>query len=199
MDNNAKLPIKQVRAFLTEAEDLGCYSKNQRYNFETAWALILKALTKAGLSETSTVETIVPKIEGLLREHGRTSSVSADSLKAYRARIKRLLGDFVKYNGGDFMAWKEELAKSPAPDEAKPRKRRRANRSRVDAISSSDHPDAMVHRLIVRQGVEGKMELPTDISKIELESIWKQLDALKSLILAQLSALNPEEQQDKTG
>jgi hypothetical protein len=184
--NNKTLPISAVRKFTDEAERLGCYTKNQRYNFETAWAVLVKALPQQGLSETSTVEQLQPKIEEIFKEHGRKSRVNADSLKAYQTRIKRLLDDFIKYNGADFMAWKEELAKSPASEDTGKRRRRRSSRQ---TNGGGDNTDVMTHRLIVRDGSEGKIELPQDLSEAELDIVWGQLEALKGLIKAQIAAL----------
>ncbi|MGA7872978.1 MAG: hypothetical protein WCA22_18975 [Candidatus Binatus sp.] len=184
--SNKTQPISQVQKFADEAERLGCYSKDQRYNFGTAWAIVLKGLTGTGLTDASTVEQLRPKIAEIFKEHGRQSRAKADSLKAYSGRVMRLLDDFLKYNGGDFMAWKEALAKSPSNDDNGKRRRRKPSRQ---TSSGGDNTDVMIHRLVVRQGTEAKIELPQDLSEPELESVWAQLTALKGYIKAQIEAL----------
>jgi hypothetical protein len=194
--NNKTQPIGQILKFADEAERLACYTKDQRYNFGTAWAIVLKGLVGAGLTETSTVDQLRPKIPEIFKEHGRQSRAKADSLKAYLGRVTRLLDDFTTYNGGDFMAWKEALAKSPSNDDNGKRRRRKQARQ---TNSGGDNTDVMTHRLIVRQGTEAKIELPQDLSETELESVWAQLTALKGYIKTQIDALEkkPPKTPDK--
>lgn len=191
---NEKQPIGAVRAFVDKAVQLGCYTPTQKYNFETAWAVLIKALGQAGLTETSPVEQLRPKVGELLRHHGGTTKISADSLKAYQARINRLLEDFIKYNGGDFMAWKEAKAKAgSAADESKPRRQRRKTmRARNGSGKGMDDEvdqDTISHRLIATEGKEGRIEIPTGLTETEVDSIWLQLDAIRTLVKAQIAAL----------
>ena len=188
--DNKKLPISEIKPFLEEAEKLGCYNKSQRYNFGTVWRL-MGLLPHDDLSETSTIEQLRPKVETLLKQHGRSNKISAKSLKAYQARINRVLDDFVKHHGGDFMAWKEEkLASTSTNDDTKSRRRRKVTRTREDSnVVIKDEQGMRSDPLMVRNGAEGKIILPTNLSDSEVDAVWAQLDALKALIKARLAAL----------
>jgi hypothetical protein len=191
--NNTELPIKRVAEFADEALRLGCYSKQQRYNFETAWSILMKGLGRAGLTEDSPVEQLQLKAEGLLEEYGRTTRAKAGTIRVYHARIKRLLDDFIQRNSGDFMAWKKALEKPSNGDESKkPRRRRKpVAQTRDDEANtlSNDNKQTITYQLFVRAGISGKISLPTDMGVDDVESVWKQLDALKGLIAAQVNAL----------
>lgn len=182
-----KLPISNVLPFADRAAELGCYSKTRRYNLGTAWAVLTEGLGTVGLNVSSTVEQLQPKIADILSERGRKSKVSANSLRAYQSRIKKLLDDFAKWNGGDFMKWKEEIDKPPGNDDPKSPKRRKSPRQ---PNNSGDDMDSITHRLIAGEGKEGRIVLPTDLTEQEIESIWAQLTALQNLIKAQAAALN---------
>lgn len=187
--DNKKLPISGVLAFAEKATELGCYTKTQRYNFGTAWSILLEHLAAVDLTLSSTVEQLQPKIADLLAERGRKTKVNAKSLRAYEARIKKLLADFVKWNGSDFMKWKQEIEKSSSNSDAKSQKRRKATRPRTNPSGVEDDVDSITHRLIANEGKEGKIILPNDLSEQEIETIWAQLGALQSLIKAQAAAL----------
>lgn len=187
--DNKKLPISGVLAFAEKATQLGCYTKTQRYNFGTAWSILLEHLAAVDLTLSSTVEQLQPKIADLLAERGRKTKVNAKSLRAYEARIKKLLADYVKWNGSDFMKWKQEIEKSSSNSDAKSQKRRKAARPRANSSDVEDDVDSITHRLIANEGKEGKIILPNDLSEQEIETIWAQLGALQSLIKAQAAAL----------
>jgi hypothetical protein len=184
MDNTHQ-PISKVSAFAIQAQTLGCYSKNKRYNFETAWAVLQKALPTEGLSPQSTVEEVLPKVDDLLDHHGRQSSASASSIRAYKARIKTLLTDFVRHNGGDFMAWKKELEKSSTNGDTKPRRNRKAPRTRITPSGSEGGVDTITQILFVGEGKEGKIVIPRALTAEEIDQIWAQLEAIKMLVKAQ--------------
>ncbi len=187
--DNKKLPISKVPSFADEALRLGCYTKNQRYNFETAWAILTKSLAEAGLNVENTVEQLQPKVEVLLDGHGRKSSVSAASIRAYAARVKKLLDDFVKHNGGDYMAWKKELDKTSGTEDTKPKRRRKRASLRPANGETEEEMGTIAHRLIAGGQKEGKISLPDDLTDEEVDRVWAQLDALKALFKAQSAAL----------
>lgn len=189
MDHNKKLALVSVIPFADKATELGCYTKTQRYNLGTAWAVLLENLAAVGLSMSSTIEQLEPKIAAVLEERGRHKKVNAKSLRAYQARINKLLQDFTKWNGGDFMKWKQEIEKSSSNNDAKSQKRRKATRQRTNPSYVEDDLDSITHRLIANEGKEGKIVLPNDLSEQEIETIWAQLGALQSLIKAQAAAL----------
>ncbi len=187
--DNRKLPISKVEPFADEAKRLGCYTDTQRYNFSTAWKVLTENLGAVGLNLSATIEQLEPKIKEALNERSRNSKVSADSLRVYQARIKRVLDDFVKWNGGDFAKWKEEIAKLSGNDDAKSQKRRKATRQRSNSGGGEGGMEPITHRLIAGDGKEGKISLPTDLSDDQVDKIWSQLEAIKSLIKAQIAPL----------
>src|SRR6266851_9126002 len=139
--DNKKLPISKVPEFIDEAQRLGCYTDNQRTNFETSWSIMNKVLAAEGLSLESTVEQVQSKLDPLFDHYGRQSPAGAESIRVYRARIKRLLADFVQHNGGDFMAWKKTLEKAPTNGDTKPRKTRKMPRKSVKSSGSEADVD----------------------------------------------------------
>lgn len=191
---NEKQPVRAVREFMEEAVSLGCYTPTQKYNFETAWAVLMKALPRTGLTDESSVEQLRPKVAELLRHHGGTTKISAGSLKAYQARINRLLEDFTKYHGGDFMAWKEAKSRSGGGGEEGKARRQRKKTARVRNGSGKDMDDeprreTITHRLIAAGTKEGRIEIPTGLSEAEVDAIWVQLDAIRTLVKAQIAAM----------
>jgi hypothetical protein len=187
--DNKKLALVAVLPFADEATKLGCYSKNQRYNFGTAWGILTKALPQSGLEMSSTVEELLPQVDSVLEGHGRTSSAKAASVRAYQARIKQLLADFIKWNGGDFMKWKQEIDKHPQNGDAKSSKRRKPARQRGNSGGEGDDVDAITHRLIAEKGKEGQISIPSDLTEEQIDRIWAQLDAIKTLVKAQIGVL----------
>jgi hypothetical protein len=190
--DNKKIAISRVPAFINRAVELGCYNKSQKYNIETAWTVLQKVLPLEGLSLDSSVEQVQPKIDDLLDHHGRQSPASAETLRAYKSRLKKLLAEFVEYNGSDFLAWKKKLDKPPANGDTKPRKSRKASRKRSTPDGSEDDVDTITHRLIAGEGKEGKIIIPSDLSKEQIDRIWAQLNAIKTLIKAQIGIVDSE-------
>jgi hypothetical protein len=192
MDNNKKLAIVSVVPFADRATELGCYSKTQRYNFGTAWAVLLEHLGAVGLTQSATIEELEPKIADALKERGRNKNVNAESLRAYQARIKKLLEDFVKWNGGDFMKWKEEIAKTNPTDDAKSQKRRKVTRQRSNSGDGEDIVDSITYPLFAGDGKDGKISIGRDLTEEQIDRIWAQLDAIKTLVRAQSGVIDPK-------
>jgi hypothetical protein len=185
--DNKKLPLSKVPAFIREAKRLGCYKGNQASNFEGTWSLLTKVLETEGLSLESTVEQLEPKVDALFDHHGGQSAASAESIRVYKARIKRLLADFAQHNGGDFMAWKKTLEKTPTNGDTKARTNRKARRSRVKLSGSEGNVDKITHRLfLLGESKEGRIEIPTGLTGEQIEQIWTQLEAIKTLVKAQM-------------
>jgi len=191
MTNNSQLPISKVRSFAEQAEQRGCYTKSQRGNLETAWTIFLKSLSDQEHSgESDTVEHILPLVETVFREYGSENPVSLATVRAYQTRVKRLLGDFVDHNGGDFMTWKESLNRANVAT-AKSRSR---HKRPIQVEPEEQKPDSLLtakivsHRLVLSRNREGTLLLPADLSETDVEPVWQQLEALKTLIKAQIAA-----------
>jgi hypothetical protein len=191
MDNN-KLPLSKVPAFIKEARRLGCYTENQRTNFEGTWSVFKKSLTAEGLSLDSTVEEVLPKIDPLFDHHGGQSAASAESIRVYKARITRLLTDFIEHNGGDFMSWKKTLEKSPTNGDTKPRKNRKAAKRTVKPSGSEGNVEAITYQLFADVDKEGEISIPRGLSEEQIEQVWVQLDAIKTLVKAQSGVTKPK-------
>lgn len=188
MMNNAQQPISKVRAFAETAESRGCYSKTQRGNLETAWTIFLKNSSDMSLpAESTTIEQILPVVDAVFRQYGAENKVSPSTVRAYQTRVKHLLDDFVAHNGGDFMAWKESLSRAAAAAATRSRKRRRAPEPAPE--TPQPQPEGVSHRLLLSGGREGALTLPPDLSDADIEPIWQQLEALKTLIRAQITAV----------
>jgi hypothetical protein len=198
--NNLHQPISKVRTFAELAENRGCYSKSQRGNLETAWTIFLKNFSAHAQSpETATIEFITPLIDSEFRAYGSENKVSPTTVRAYQTRVKRLIADFVEHNGGDFMAWKESLSRTASSLATRSRKRRRSQTGIEEeppptTAASSAQTLNVSHRLVLSEGREGALLLPSKFTDEDIDPIWEQLDALKTLIKAQIGALNKKPQ-----
>lgn len=192
MTENKHLPISKVRGFLGLAENRGCYSKSQRGNLETAWTIFLKNLSpNLGSPESTTVEAITSYVESVFRLYGSENRVSPTTVRAYQTRVRRLLDDFVEHNGGDFMAWKESMGRNSGLSVSKSRKRRKsADAPDLTTPAPALMPTNVHHRLVLSEGREGALMLPSLIAEDDIDPVWEQLEALKTLIKAQIGALN---------
>jgi hypothetical protein len=185
---NTEQPISKVRTFAEMAESRGCYSTNQRGNLETAWTIFLKNISdQASSPESTSVERILPLVDPVFRKYGSENRVSPTTVRAYQTRVKRLLDDFVAYNGGDFMAWKESLNR--ATNTASKSRQRRKIHEPEKVLTILKQTQSVTHRLVLSRGREGSLVLPTDLSESDVEPVWQQLEALKTLTKAQIAAM----------
>jgi hypothetical protein len=190
MTDNAQLPIFKVRPFAEMAESRGCYSKSQRGNLETAWTIFLKNISAhVESSDSTTIQQIRPLVDQVFRTYGSQNRVSPSTVRAYQTRVKRLLDDFVEHNGGDFMAWKESISRTASF----PRRRRKSSVG-IEEIPpmplAPQTSDNVSHRIVLSEGREGALLLPSKFTDDDIDPVWEQLDALKTLIKAQIGALN---------
>jgi hypothetical protein len=192
MMNNKKMSISNIPGFIRESQRLGCYTENQRTNFESTWSVLTKVLAAEGLSLDSTIDQVQPKVDSLFDHHGGNSPASAESIRVYKARIKRLLTDFIEHNAGDFMAWKKTLEKSPTNGDTKPRKVRKTPKRSVKSSGSEGAMDTITHQLFAGDGKEGKISIPRDLTEDQIERVWVQLDAIKTLVKAQSGVIEPK-------
>ena len=195
MIDSAQQPIAKVRAFADLAENRGCYSRSQRANLDTAWTIFLKTASEMFESaESLTVQRILPDVDTVFRRYGSENRVSTSTVKAYQTRVKRLLDDFIAHNGGDFMAWKESLSRA-ASSSTRSRRRRRLVESTPEEPSPPQTLNSTSHRLVLSGGREGGLTLPPDLTDADIDPVWQQLEALKTLIRAQIAALSGKSMQ----
>jgi hypothetical protein len=186
MIDNADQPISKVRHFAETAENRGCYSKSQRGNFETAWTIFLKNVSDQVPSHESVpIQGILPLVEPVFRKYGNENKVSTTTVRAYQTRVKRLLEDFLSHNGGDFMAWKESLSRA-----ANVGTKTRQRRKQVAEVAITTPPtfSTRSHKLVLSRNREGILTLPADLTEPDVNLIWNQLEALKTLTIAQIAA-----------
>jgi hypothetical protein len=129
----------------------------------------------------------------VFRLYGSENRVSPTTVRAYQTRVRRLLDDFVEHNGGDFMAWKESLSRSGSLSATKSRKRRKSSADSPETPQAPPSPPTSAtvhHRLVLSEGREGALLLPPQFTEDDINPVWEQLDALKTLIKAQIGALN---------
>lgn len=88
------------------------------------------------------------------------------------------------------MTWKESLNRANAAT-AKSRSRHKLP---IRVESEEQKSDTLLtakivsHRLVLSRKREGTLLLPTDLSEADVEPVWQQLEALKTLIKAQIAA-----------
>jgi hypothetical protein len=194
MTENTNLPIFKVRAFAELAENRGIYSRSQRGNLETAWTIFLKNISALVPAPSSaTIGEIRPLIDQVFRTYGSENKVSPTTVRAYQTRVKRLLDDFVEHNGGDFMAWKESLSRAAGSLATKSRRKRKVQpeiEEKPSPAASQSATGGVSHRLVLSEGREGFLLLPSQFSDEDVDPLWEQLEALKTLVKAQIGAMN---------
>src|SRR5262245_891969 len=112
--SNGKLSVSAVTDFIASVKGVGIYNGSQATNLAQALKL---ALDQAKLSGTDTEKLSVAEardsIDTWLDDYGANNKASVHSIATYKGRAKKLLDDFIKWNGGNFMEWKKTLAKAP--------------------------------------------------------------------------------------
>lgn len=184
--DNRKLTVEKVTPFLAEAEKKGCYTAQQVGNVESIWKqLSMKLMPEAGMDPAKvTVEELQSRLEDLFNKLGATSDTSYSTVKTYQARVKGLLLDFIKWNGADFMAWKEANAKTGRQSGSARVKRPKPPIPVVD-ISALDPALTITHQLRLPGARMAELRIPSVLSAQDIDRLWRQLDALKTLVVAQ--------------
>lgn len=52
--------------------------------------------------------------------------------------------------------------------------------------------DTITHQLFAGDGKEGKISIPRDLTEDQIERVWVQLDAIKTLVKAQSGVIEPK-------
>jgi hypothetical protein len=203
---NAERPLSEVYAFIKKGADIGVYNASQTTNMSQALKLALDQARGLGVdTDQLTVAEAAASLEKWLQEYGRNSKASAQSIATYNGRGKKLLDDFVKWSGGDHMVWKKTIMKSPRPaKKSKPRESEAPPATPINGINGGATagdagPGEQVHLLRLPGGGAGRLILPQPISLREINAAWKQLTALKTLLVtqAEIEAGTDEEGDDE--
>lgn len=185
--------FSEIRPFIDWATSVGCYSGGQVSN-NTG---VLAVLEKAPPAPDMTVGELKQNIDAVLNTYAATSKVSHDSVLTYRARAIKLLDEFIKWNGGDVVAWKKEIAASgggarPRKSKAKPRESIMDTAPIVNGVIGYNG-NGQRHTIRLSGGRTGELMLPAILTGPDIETIWKQLTALKGLVEAQAEVLAAED------
>ena len=139
--------------------------------------------------EQTKVGAFLASIDSLLDDYGGQTKVSPASIVTYKWRGKRLLQDFIKYNDGDFMGWKTELAKKKGATAAKSAKSKQpAKTAPTPAIDVAPAKPAeapaghSTHAIKLPGGKTGQLVLPEQLTMKEIAVAWKQLEAYRTLL-----------------
>jgi hypothetical protein len=185
--DNADLPVSLVDAFAEKAKEVGAYKASQAANQTTALKLVLDQARKLNPKvHQMKVGELLSKVDSILDQYGGQTKASPASITAYKWRAKRLLTDFIERNEGDFYAWKTELARKSAAA-------RVGKRSKVKVaapVAPPPLPPVKEEISVSGQksyelrlaGRSGRLILPDPISQKEIDLVWKQLGAYKTLL-----------------
>jgi hypothetical protein len=184
--SNEDLPLSAIDAFANKALSVGAYNAPLHANLTASLKLVLDYAKKSDPKvEQAKVSQFLGSVDALLDDYGGQTKASPASITTYKWRAKRLLQDFVKYNDGDFMAWKNELAKKNKGAAAKAAKKPKPQQ-KAAPVEQSNPIDAQlgdsVHVIRLPGGRSGRLSLPDPISKREIVLAWKQLAAYKALL-----------------
>jgi hypothetical protein len=187
--SNEDLPLSALDSFADKALAVGAYARPLHANLTAAYSLALDHAKKSNAKiEQTKVGAFLASIDSLLDEYGGQTKVSPASIVTYKWRAKRLLQDFIKYNNGDFMGWKTELAKKKGATAAKSAKSKQPAKTvpppPVDAPTKAPEAQAghSAHAIKLPGGKTGQLILPEQLTKKEIAVAWKQLEAYRTLL-----------------
>jgi hypothetical protein len=195
---NADRFLPAVTDFISEAQAKGCYTEAQAVNYRGAWNLVLQGVEPHLKRDPAgtTVKHVQPEIERLLRLHGNNSKVSASSIRTYKARVERLLKEFLAHNGGDFMRWKDIIERSkPTGTNGSSKKRKRPATVDHDAAQELSG-ESQTHPILLPSRRAAKLVLPAQMTQEEITAAWTVLDGLRHFLEAQAKALGNWEGDD---
>lgn len=193
---NLARPLSEVTSFVKRGVAIGVYNASQNTNMLQALKLALEQAVTLGVDiDKLTVADASANLERWLQEYGRNSKASAQSIATYNGRGKKLLDDFIKWNGGDHMAWKKTIVKSPKPaKKSKPKESEGiplvpggngGNGGSGAGAGGDAGAGEHLHVLRLPGGKVGKLLLPQPITLKEITAAWKLLDAYKLMLTAQ--------------
>lgn len=192
---NRDRPVSEVAAFVQRAKETGIYIPSQATNLSQSLKVVIDQAERKGVDVSKmTVGQALDQMQALLNEYGASSRANPQTVDTYRGRAAKLCDDFIKYNEGDFFAWKRELAKAPKPVKAKGKSRAVSDAAGVsDSIKVELETDES-HVLRLPGGKLGKLVLPKNITSLEINAAWKQLDAYRTLLetQAEIQSIDPD-------
>lgn len=188
--SNEDLPLSALDSFADKALAVGAYAPPLHANLTAAYNLALEHAKKSNPKvEQTKVGAFLANIDSLLDEYGGQTKVSPASIVTYKWRAKRLLQDFIKYNNGDFMGWKTELAKKKSATAAKSAKSKlpaKAVPTPSAEVVPPKPPEVQAgqstHSIKLPGGKAGQLILPEQLTKKEIAVAWKQLEAYRTLL-----------------
>ena len=185
---NKDQPLSAVKAFTEQAKATGVYNNSQAANLIAALTLAAEQAKKSGADvETMTVGEMQARLASHWEAYGGQSRASPQSVDTYNGRSKKLLEDFARWNGGDFMAWKRSLAKNgstKAPNKkAKPRVESESPPPK--AVNDDAGPGEQSHVMRLPGNKTARIILPHPITKKEISAVWKLLEAYRGMLETQ--------------
>lgn len=188
--------LGQVDPFIELAKKRGVYSSTQATNLKFALGLARGQLGEEA-GATTTVGQLKDQADALLDKYGGENRATSGTIRTYKSRAVKVLQDYIQWNNGDFMKWKDSVAKKPA-------RRQRKRSTIVDPNDARDEgrpldgglPDMARHDLKVPGGRTAQLWVPEPFSSRDLSAIWRQLDALKTYLEAQSSVDDESDADD---
>lgn len=207
MTDNEQLPAKAIEPFIQHALSVGAYQTAQAANHSAALKLVLEHARKTNAKVYDLpAGALLKQVDSILDDYGGQTNVSAQSIITYKWRAKKAVTDFIERNGGDFMAWKTELARKGKSAATKANKKPKAKQLEKEttpppadpapAKPLDAQPGEQSQRLKLPGGKVGRLILPDPITKKEIDAAWKLLDAYKIWLEAEAAAIDDETPDD---
>ncbi|MGK4001081.1 hypothetical protein WMF31_00545 [Sorangium sp. So ce1036] len=146
-----------------------------------ALKIALAHAAQLGLGEANDIDLdeLEPRIADLLRLHHAGGQVSEASLKTYESRLRRLFHDF--YNATKSSPLPEEAPKKAA-EVVRPADTAWQFKIKREMPSKQSPAEEAAFNFGLPGGRRFYVRLPARMSKSDIEVMWKQLDALRTLL-----------------
>jgi hypothetical protein len=188
---NRDQPLTKVDAFITKAKSVGAYNSSQATNLTVALNLVREQLDKSSADfDVLKVGEVLESVDKVLDEYGGESKASFQTIATYKGRAKKLLSDFITWNGGDFMQWKTQIAKDANSKAARKSKAKIVPSKHTEPPKAPEVEDSgktdQTLEIRLSGGRAGRLILPDPLSQKDIDTAWKQIEAYKSLLVTRI-------------
>jgi hypothetical protein len=212
MTNNEKLTLDHVTSFIDEAKRRGIYTSSQG-SMIASWQVYLSKVLPSGVTpETLTVGDALEKLSEFMQLYAAQAGVKVASVTTYQTKVRRLLSEFITYNGAPeakWFTWKQQSEKKSAQASAAASAKGKKAPQKGDSPSdpevailgaATDAPKMMLHILPLPGGKRrAELRLPVDLRLSDFTALEKTFKAIISLEKARVEVINLAEDGQAEG
>lgn len=146
------------------------------------------------------------QLSDLMKRYGSKGDVKVASVNTYQTKVRRLLDEFIRYNGApdsEWWAWKAQVEKKSAQTSAaassKAKKASRSEGARVEADagangSSGDGSGLITHCMVLPGGKRrAELRLPADLMLSDFKALERTFALILTLQRNQILITNSED------